>query len=76
MKLIEHRAMQGISQTELAEKAKIGQAVISRIEKGVIEGYSVKTMKRIADALGTTVLEIDEFSSKLRGDSPKLAAVA
>jgi transcriptional regulator with XRE-family HTH domain len=71
-KLIEYRALKGISQKDLALASKINQSVISRIEKGVTEGYSVMTMKALADVLGVSPLEIEEFAVKLRaGGSPK-----
>jgi transcriptional regulator with XRE-family HTH domain len=65
MKIIALRANAGLSQTELATKAGVQQAVISRIEKGEVEGYSIKTMKKIADFFGVKVLDIDEFSEKV-----------
>ncbi len=66
MILREHRALKGWSQTRLAEEAKVKQSVISTIEAGTSEGYSVVTMKALADALGVTVLDIEEFAAKLR----------
>ena len=46
-----------MSQTELAEKAKIGQCFISKIEGGTLEP-SIQTLARIAKALGTDYKEL------------------
>jgi transcriptional regulator with XRE-family HTH domain len=64
-KLIELRALKGWTQSDLAWRSGVPQPTISKIEKGVIEGYSVRSMKRLADTLGVTVLEIEEFAVKL-----------
>jgi transcriptional regulator with XRE-family HTH domain len=71
MKIIALRANAGLSQTELATKAGVQQAVISKIEKGEIEGYSIKTMKKIADFFEVKVLDIDEFSVKVMNPERK-----
>jgi transcriptional regulator with XRE-family HTH domain len=77
MILRELRALKGWSQTDLAQKSNIKQSVISTIEAGNSEGYSVKTMKALADALEITVLDVEEFATKLREkSSPKNEPVA
>lgn len=48
------RLEKDMMQEDLAKAAGIQQADISRIEKGMANP-SVRTMKRIADALGTTL---------------------
>ncbi len=70
-KLKELRALKGWSQTELAEKSGVKQANISSIELGRSNGYSVKTMKALADALEVTVLDVEEFAAKIRGEIPE-----
>jgi transcriptional regulator with XRE-family HTH domain len=64
-KLIELRALEGWTQTDLAYRSGVVQATISKIEKGILVGYSVRNMKKLADALGVTVLDIEEFATKL-----------
>lgn len=66
--LKELRALRGWSQTELAKIAGVNQANISSIEKGHKSGYSVKTMKQLADALEVTVLDVEEFAAKINED--------
>lgn len=67
MKLIMLRANKGWSQSDLAKIAEVQQSSISRIEKGDTRDYSVKTMYRIAQALGVQVTDIDEFVERLEG---------
>lgn len=66
MKLKELRALRGWSQTGLAKMAGVKQSTISAIEAGTSEGFSVKTMKQLADALEITVLDVEEFAAKIR----------
>lgn len=52
------RKNKGLTQDELAEKLKVSQQIISRIEKGK-ENISMLTLKKIADALEAKIyLEI------------------
>lgn len=67
MKLLMLRANKGWSQSDLAKEAEVQQGTISRIEKGETKDYSVKTMFRIAQALGVKVTDIDEFANRLEG---------
>ena len=48
------RAKAGISQKQLAAKAKMDQSDLSKIERG-IANPSVSTLERIANALGGTL---------------------
>jgi transcriptional regulator with XRE-family HTH domain len=68
VKLKEYRALKGWSQTGLAKEAGVKQSTISAIEAGNNEGFSVKTMKQLADALEVTVLDIEEFAAKIRDE--------
>jgi DNA-binding XRE family transcriptional regulator len=52
----EHR---GMTTTELAEKAGVSQSYISQIESEKREG-TVKTMKKIAEALGVDIDDLVE----------------
>lgn len=51
----ELRAKQGLNQKQLAEKAGITQATISRIESGLVHQLKSEALKRLALALATTV---------------------
>ena len=46
------RRLQGLGQYELAARAGIPAPTLSRIENGVILNPGVKTLRRIANALG------------------------
>jgi len=48
------RKAKGLTQSGLADKLKISQQVISRIENGG-ENISLSTFKKVADALGATI---------------------
>src|SRR4051812_2347950 len=65
------RLLRGLSQRELAEKAKVDNGLISLIESGKRNSFRPKTMKAIADALGVTQLDIAEFAPLMEGkDAP------
>lgn len=49
--VIKHRAAEGISQKELAERVGTSHSAISRLESGR-HRTSVQTLQRVADALG------------------------
>jgi transcriptional regulator with XRE-family HTH domain len=55
----EAREAAGLTQLELAEKAHLTQATISRIEAGTIVPR-LDTLQRIADALGTSTAALLE----------------
>ena len=48
----------GWSQQKLAEKAGLSLAVINKIEQGVAKRPSIKTMMKLADALGISLDEL------------------
>lgn len=52
------RAARGMTQAELAEKIQCQQENIARLESESYEGYTVKQLQRIAEALGVR-LEIN-----------------
>lgn len=48
----------GLTQEQLRKRAKVGLNTIVALEKGKIDGVRVGTLKKIADALNTTVVEL------------------
>ena len=55
MKIAELRDQKGLSQQELAKLMGTSQQAISRIESGEYEGFTVKTLEKIAEATGMRV---------------------
>jgi DNA-binding XRE family transcriptional regulator len=53
MKIARLREKKGLSQKELAKLMGTSQQAISRIESGEYEGFSLKTLEKIAEATGT-----------------------
>jgi DNA-binding XRE family transcriptional regulator len=53
MKIIKLREKKGLSQHELAKLMGTSQQAISRIESGEYEGFTFKTLEKIAEATGT-----------------------
>jgi len=51
------RKQQGLSQSELGEKAGLSQVIISEIETGKKYG-SIQSLTRIAEVLGVTLSEL------------------
>jgi len=58
MKITKLREKKGLSQQELAKLMGTSQQAISRIESGGYEGFTLKTLEKIAEATGTQ-LEIE-----------------
>lgn len=58
MKITKLREKKGLSQQELAKLMGTSQQAISRIESGDYEGFTLKTLEKIAEATGTQ-LEIE-----------------
>ena len=58
MKIIKLREKKGLSQQELAKLMGTSQQAISRIESGEYEGFTLKTLEKLAEATGTH-LKID-----------------
>lgn len=56
--LAQIRRLRGLTQQQLAEKAGIDQATISKIERDAGYNYTADTIKRIADALDVEQAEL------------------
>jgi transcriptional regulator with XRE-family HTH domain len=56
MQLAALRTESGLSQKELANRLGTSQQQISRLESPGYEGHSLSMIRRVADALGATVL--------------------
>ncbi|EIF6297238.1 helix-turn-helix transcriptional regulator [Clostridium perfringens] len=52
------RVKLGMTQLELKEKANVSLSSIIALERGNIDGVRVKTIKKIAKALNSTVQEL------------------
>ncbi len=53
------RKIRGISQEQLAEKAKISRSLLSSIEApGMVSGFSMEVFFNIADALGVSPADL------------------
>ena len=55
MKITELREKKGLSQQKLAKLIGTSQQAISRIESGEYEGFTLKTLEKIAEATGMRV---------------------
>ena len=55
MKIAKLREKKGLSQQQLAKLMGTSQQAISRIESGQYEGFTLKTLEKIAEATGTRV---------------------
>ena len=55
IKITELREKQGLSQQQLAKLMGTSQQAISRIESGEYEGFTLKTLEKIAEATGMRV---------------------
>ena len=55
MKITELREKKGLSQQKLAKLMGTSQQAISRIESGEYEGFTLKTLEKIAEATGMRV---------------------
>lgn len=65
MRLKSMRVSRGMNQSELSNLSGVGVNTILKLEKGNIDGVSVGILKKIANALNTTVVELffkDEFA--------------
>jgi ribosome-binding protein aMBF1 (putative translation factor) len=58
MKVVKLREKKGLSQQQLANLMGTSQQAISRIESGEYEGFTLKTLEKLAEATGTQ-LKID-----------------
>jgi transcriptional regulator with XRE-family HTH domain len=57
----EYRLRKYWTQQELAQRGKVSITTIRNIEQGRDVRYELRTMRRVAKALGVAVEEIDEF---------------
>ena len=55
MKIAELREKKGLSQQQLAKLMGTSQQAISRIESGEYDGFTLKTLEKIAEATGMRV---------------------
>jgi DNA-binding XRE family transcriptional regulator len=55
MKIAKLREKKGLSQQQMAKLMGTSQQAISRIESGEYEGFTLKTLEKIAEATGTRV---------------------
>jgi len=55
IKIAELREKKGLSQQQLAKLMGTSQQAISRIESGEYEGFTLKTLEKIAEATGMRV---------------------
>jgi DNA-binding transcriptional regulator YiaG len=55
MKIAKLREKRGLSQQQLAKLMGTSQQAVSRIESGEYEGFTLKTLEKIAEATGTKV---------------------
>jgi ribosome-binding protein aMBF1 (putative translation factor) len=53
MEIIKLREKKGLSQQQLAKLMGTSQQAISRIESGEYEGFTLKTLEKLAEATGT-----------------------
>jgi DNA-binding XRE family transcriptional regulator len=58
MKIARLREKKGLTQAEFAKLMGTSQQAVSRIESGEYEGFTLKTLEKIAEATGTR-LKID-----------------
>jgi len=55
MKIAMLREKKGLSQQQMAKLMGTSQQAVSRIESGEYEGFTLKTLEKIAEATGTKV---------------------
>jgi len=53
LQLVEARLEAGLTQKDVAKRMGISQAQVARIEKRGYEAYTLRTLQRYIDALGT-----------------------
>jgi len=55
IKIAQLREKKGLSQQQMAKLMGTSQQAVSRIESGEYEGFTLKTLEKIAEATGTKV---------------------
>jgi DNA-binding XRE family transcriptional regulator len=55
IKIVKLREKKGLSRQEMAKLMGTSQQAVSRIESGEYEGFTLKTLEKIAEATGTKV---------------------
>jgi len=55
IKIVELRKKKGLSQQQLAKLMGTSQQAISRIESGEYEGFTLKTLEKIAESTGMRI---------------------
>ncbi|HEY5988732.1 MAG TPA: helix-turn-helix transcriptional regulator [Streptosporangiaceae bacterium] len=55
-----HRERQSMTQEELAKRARVTQAYVTHLERGIRKNPSLAVLKRLARALGVPVTELLE----------------
>jgi len=55
MKIAKLREKKGLSQQQMAKLMGTSQQAVSRIESGEYDGFTLKTLEKIAEATGTRV---------------------
>jgi len=67
-KVKELREKKGMNQKQLADASRITQATISRIEQGKVNQLKSEALKRLAEALGSTVDYLVDMTDKLTAE--------
>ncbi len=52
LQLVEARIASGLTQRQMAERLKVSQAQVARIEKTGYDAYTLNTLRRYVEALG------------------------
>lgn len=58
MSLRDLRAQAGLTQDELSAKSGLSQSQISQLELGNVRNSGVRTLRKLADALGVTLGQV------------------
>lgn len=63
------RQDKGLTQEELAVKAKVSYTSLVKIERGQVENPTIKTLKKLADALEVSVDDILSMTENGNGNT-------
>ena len=75
LQLVEARYASGLTQQQVAERMGVSQAQVARIEKQGYDAYTLRTLRRYLDALGSTFsLEVVVKRDEESAESPKVPA--